>query len=691
MRWSGQSIDVAGRDDGALELPGLNQAIRGHLRTVETPEFAGLRFHEVVARSALNAVPAGSPMPFRFTINPFRGCSHACVYCFARGTHSYLELDTGLGFDREIVVKVNLVSVLQKELARPTWAREHVALGTNTDPYQRAEGRYRLMPGVIRALADSGTPFSILTKGTLLRRDLSLLAAVRAQVPVGLGLSIAIWDDELHRSLEPGAPTPRARLDLVRALTDAGLPCGVMLAPVVPWLTDSEEALDRAIGQIAAAGATGVTAIPMHLRPGAREWFFTWLSASTRICCPATGGCTHGGVRPRRSTGPGWRRGSGRCIRRHGLERRHRRARRAGRRGACLPGGGLLAARPPRNRCRRPCSEVAGAARAAPGALGAGVTVREPVELRRRDPTDVGRHRTRRKRLSVLRTHEAGTLRAGQIDETVTLAGWVASAATTAAWSSSTCATATASPRSSSSAEAVAQAARRVRPARHRRGRRRGPPGKENPKLKTGAIEVRATELEVLNASPPPPFEIHGPEANEELRLKYRYLDLRRPAMQEVFILRHRDDAADARTSMSDLGFLEVETPILGRSTPEGARDFLVPSRVHPGHFYALPQSPQLYKQLLMVAGFDRYFQIARCFRDEDLRANRQPEFTQLDVEMSFVEDEDVIAHDGAPRRRDGPGVHRRELDPPAAPARLPRRRWSGSATTGPTSATGWS
>jgi DNA repair photolyase len=277
VRWSGQSVDVAGRDDGALELPGLNQAIRGHLRTVTTPEFAGLRFHEVVARSALNAVPGGSPMPFSFTINPYRGCSHACVYCFARGTHRYLELDTGLGFDREIVVKVNLVSVLERELARPSWRREHVAMGTNTDPYQRAEGRYRLMPGVIRALAASGSPFSILTKGTLLRRDVPLLASVRADVPVGLGLSIAIWDDELHRSLEPGAPSPRARLELVRALAEAGLPCGVMLAPVLPWLTDSEEALDAAIGEIAAAGATGVTAIPLHLRPGAREWFLGWL------------------------------------------------------------------------------------------------------------------------------------------------------------------------------------------------------------------------------------------------------------------------------------------------------------------------------------------------------------------------------------------------------------------------------
>ena len=166
--------------------------------------------------------------------------------------------------------------------------------------------------------------------------------------------------------------------------------------------------------------------------------------------------------------------------------------------------------------------------------------------------------------------------------------------------------------------------------------------GKANLKLKTGAIEVRAVELEVFNESPTPPFEIQGAEPNEELRLKYRYLDLRRPAMQQVFVMRHKMTHV-MRNTMVDLGFLEVETPMLGRSTPEGARDFLVPSRVHTGHFYALPQSPQLYKQLLMVSGFDRYFQVARCFRDEDLRSNRQPEFTQLDVEMSFVEFEDVL------------------------------------------------
>jgi aspartyl-tRNA synthetase len=167
--------------------------------------------------------------------------------------------------------------------------------------------------------------------------------------------------------------------------------------------------------------------------------------------------------------------------------------------------------------------------------------------------------------------------------------------------------------------------------------------GKENPKLKTGGIEVRVQELVVYNATPTPPFELHGPDPNEELRLTYRYLDLRRPDKQAIFILRHRL-AQLMRNKMSELGFLEVETPILGRSTPEGARDFLVPSRIHPGHFYALPQSPQIYKQLLMVSGFDRYFQIARCFRDEDLRANRQPEFTQLDVEMSFVDDHDVTS-----------------------------------------------
>ncbi|MCZ2839038.1 intein-containing Rv2578c family radical SAM protein [Modestobacter sp. VKM Ac-2985] len=198
--------------------------------------------------------------------------------CFARGTHEWLELDSGADFDQQIVVKTNVVDVLRRELARPSWQREHVALGTNTDPYQRAEGRYRLMPGIIDALARSGTPFSVLTKGTLARRDVPRLAAASRDVPVGMGVSMAIWDDDLHAALEPGAPSPRARLDLVRAITDAGLPCGVFLAPVLPGLTDRMEHLTAAIGAIAEAGATGVTVLPLHLRPGAREWFTAWLS-----------------------------------------------------------------------------------------------------------------------------------------------------------------------------------------------------------------------------------------------------------------------------------------------------------------------------------------------------------------------------------------------------------------------------
>ena len=164
-----------------------------------------------------------------------------------------------------------------------------------------------------------------------------------------------------------------------------------------------------------------------------------------------------------------------------------------------------------------------------------------------------------------------------------------------------------------------------------------------NPKLPTGEVELRAKDLVLLNKSKTPPFEPEGQTLpNEELRLKYRFIDLRRPELTRAMIMRHKL-CKSVRDYFDEQGFLEIETPMLGRSTPEGARDYLVPSRVHPGNFYALPQSPQLYKQILMVGGLDRYFQIARCFRDEDLRADRQPEFTQVDVEMAFIEREDLI------------------------------------------------
>ncbi len=173
---------------------------------------------------------------------------------------------------------------------------------------------------------------------------------------------------------------------------------------------------------------------------------------------------------------------------------------------------------------------------------------------------------------------------------------------------------------------------------------RRRPKGSENPKLPSGLVEIAASDTVVLNPAVPPPFEIDDAvEISEDVRMQWRYIDLRRPAALEKLVLRHRI-VHRMRTTLDSLGFLEVETPILTRSTPEGARDYLVPARLTPGRFFALPQSPQLYKQLLMVAGLERYFQIARCFRDEDLRADRQPEFTQLDLELSFADQEDVFS-----------------------------------------------
>jgi len=405
-------------------------------RTFDTPEFHGMTFYEVRARSIVNKVPGASRMPFRWTINPYRGCSHACVYClagdtailmadgrtkplvdlrvgdavygtvregsfrryavtevlahwrtvkpgyrvtledgtellasgdhrfltdrgwkhvtgtarrphlssgdellgtgrsaappdvtsdyrggalsgtvqarlrvssieatgtdlpmydvttgtgdfiangvvshncFARRTHEYLDLDTGLDFDTKVVVKVNAPELLRAELVRPRWGREHIAMGTNVDCYQRAEGRYRLMPGILAALRDAANPFSILTKGTLVLRDLELLTQAAEVTDVAVNLSVGSVDPVLWRGVEPGTPSPRARLGACRTLTDAGVGCGVLMAPILPHLTDSPEQLDATVRAIAEAGARSVSPLVLHLRPGAREWYLAWL------------------------------------------------------------------------------------------------------------------------------------------------------------------------------------------------------------------------------------------------------------------------------------------------------------------------------------------------------------------------------------------------------------------------------
>ena len=197
--------------------------------------------------------------------------------CFARKSHTYLDLDSGHDFNSKIVVKVNAPVLARRELASPKWQGEHVAMGTNVDCYQRAEGRYRLMPGIIGALRDAANPFSILTKGTLILRDLDLLAEAAEVTDVGLNVSVGFVDKEISRSVEPGTPIPERRLEVCAAITGRGLRCGVLMGPVLPFLTDSPGQLEATVRLIAESGAASVTPIVLHLRPGAREWFLLWL------------------------------------------------------------------------------------------------------------------------------------------------------------------------------------------------------------------------------------------------------------------------------------------------------------------------------------------------------------------------------------------------------------------------------
>jgi DNA repair photolyase len=276
MRWN--ALQVGGPADAAAPGPPALFDAQPLVRTFDTPGFRGMTFYEVHAKSIINRVPATSRMAFQWTINPYRGCGHACVYCFARSTHTYLDLDAGADFDSKVIVKVNAAELARRELAAPRWAGGHVAMGTNVDCYQRAEGRYRLMPGIIGALAAARNPFSVLTKGTLILRDLDLLAEAAEVTDVGLNVSVGFVDPELSRLIEPGTPSPQRRLGICAALAGRGLRCGVLMGPILPFLSDSPAQLAAAVQAAAAAGAASVTPIVLHLRPGTREWFEAWLA-----------------------------------------------------------------------------------------------------------------------------------------------------------------------------------------------------------------------------------------------------------------------------------------------------------------------------------------------------------------------------------------------------------------------------
>jgi DNA repair photolyase len=273
VRWDELKVEV----EEERRLPGYSDG--AVVRRFDAPEALDTRFYEVRAKSALNRVPEQSQMPFRWTINPYRGCSHACVFCFARPTHKYLDFDAGRDFEKEIVVKVNVPEVLRRELARPSWKGEHVALGTNTDPYQWVEGRYKLMPGIWEAFRDFRNPCSVLTKSPLLLRDLPLMKEIAEVAPIQASLSIPTLEEKAWRATEPHTPNPRARIEAVAELNRAGIPCGVLVAPLMPGINDAPEQVERILELCAEAGATHISGIALHLRGEVREIFFDWLRA----------------------------------------------------------------------------------------------------------------------------------------------------------------------------------------------------------------------------------------------------------------------------------------------------------------------------------------------------------------------------------------------------------------------------
>ncbi|HYP55779.1 MAG TPA: radical SAM protein [Solirubrobacterales bacterium] len=270
VRWDEQKVE------NDLRLPGVGDGTV--VRTFDAPEALGIRFHEVRAKSALNRVPGGR-YGFNYTINSYRGCTHACAYCFARRTHTYLDMDAGRDFEREIVVKVNVPELLRAELARPSWKRELVALGTNTDPYQWVESRYRMMPEILAALEEAETPVSVLTKSPLLLRDIDVYERMAKKLPVSVNLSVPTLDEKVWRETEPHTPSPAARLEAVTELRRRGIDSGVLIAPLMPGINDRPEQVQPLVDRAREAGATFLGGVALHLRDEVRDVFFAWLES----------------------------------------------------------------------------------------------------------------------------------------------------------------------------------------------------------------------------------------------------------------------------------------------------------------------------------------------------------------------------------------------------------------------------
>ena len=264
FRWSGLS------DDG-------DRLFRPSRRVVGTGAYRSLTFHEVQSKTLINRVSETSHVPFRYTINAYRGCSHACVYCFARPTHEYLGFDLASDFDTQIVVKTNAVALARAETAPGRWAGDRIAMGTNTDPYQKAEGKYRLTQGIVEVLVERRNPFSILTKSTLALRDLDLFVEAAKASNVSVDFSIATLDETVWRETEPGTPHPRQRMKAVARLNDAGVPSGVLVAPLLPGISDAERQVAEVVAAADAAGARFVTPMLLHLSPPMKRHWLRWL------------------------------------------------------------------------------------------------------------------------------------------------------------------------------------------------------------------------------------------------------------------------------------------------------------------------------------------------------------------------------------------------------------------------------